>query len=145
MEPAARTQLADNLESWLSRIEQQPDQPPAVDLDWRQRWHATNAVAVPQPERRSGVRVRIPGPSAKGYTHADRVRRRWLRRMFWATIAAILFFATLIAGPASIDASLDIWSQIDEQFTPPPPPPLPPHSKLALPETLGPLPPPAEE
>jgi general secretion pathway protein A len=135
-----KPQLTENLESWLNDIEKQPELPP-VDLDWRQRWHATNAVAPPQPERRTGVRVKIPG-TTRGYTHVDRMGRRWLHRMFWATIALTLFLAAIVAGPASIAASLDIWSQVSEQVTPPPLPPLPPHARAALPAPiLLPLPP----
>jgi len=139
-----RPQLADNLENWLMKIETQPDGP-ALDLDWRQRWHATNAVAAPPSERRSGVRVRIPGAGAQPYTQAERVSRRWLRRMFWATVALVLVLGALIAGPASIAASLEIWSQIDEQFTPPPPPPLPARVRLRVAEPLRAVPPPAEQ
>jgi type II secretory pathway predicted ATPase ExeA len=127
--------LDDRLESWLAHIEQQPE-PPPVDLDWRQRWHATNAVATPLSDRRSGVRVRIPaGASPPAHTRVDRISRRWARRFFWSAIALFLLLAALIAGPASIAASLDIWSQIDEQFTLPRPP-LPPRATLKMPEPL---------
>jgi type II secretory pathway predicted ATPase ExeA len=144
-----RPQLADHVEDWLNQIETQPE--PAVDLDWRQRWHATNAVAAPRAAApRTGVRVRIPGGGAPAYTQVERIERRWTRRVFWWTIALFLLLTAAVVGPASLAASLDIWSQdirsqIDERFTPPPPPPLPPRVRFQMPEPIRTLDPPPLE
>ena len=113
--PASK-ELPDQLEAWLREIDRQP----SVDLDWRQRWAPSNAVAVPLPTARSGVKLRIPaGSNPYRHTHSDRLRRRLVRRAVGAAVALILFSGALVVGPASIAASLDIWSQIDEQLTPP--------------------------
>jgi hypothetical protein len=141
VEAPEKPPLPDQVENWLAKLDKLPE-PPPVDLDWRQRWHATNAVVPPQPDRRSGVRLRLLGLGEQSYTHVERVQRRWLRRMFWMTVALVLVLAALIAGPASVAASLDMWSQIDEQFTPPPPPPLPAPARLRVPSPLLPLAPP---
>jgi hypothetical protein len=115
-------QLPDQLESWLKEIETEP----TVDLDWRQRWAPTNAVATPAPERRSGVKLKIPAvQNPYRHTQADRIRRRWTRRFIGTGVALILLLGAIVTGPAAVAASLDIWSQIDEQFTPPPMPVLP--------------------
>ena len=121
--PPASKELPDQLEAWLREIDRQP----SIDLDWRQRWAPTNAVAAPLPAARSGVKLRIPaGSNPYRHTHSDRLRRRLVRRVVGATVALILFSGALVVGPASIAASLDIWAQIDEQLTPPAPPQPPP-------------------
>jgi hypothetical protein len=138
-EPAV--DLPDHLEAWLRQIEREP-QPPATG-DWRQRWTPTNAVAAPPLERRTGVRVRIPNTQTYDVTHVARVRRRLTHRLAALTIGLILLLGAIVTAPASIDASLQIWSAIDDQFTPPVPPPLPPRPKLAKPAPLRlPAPPP---
>jgi len=129
VESDAREPLPDHVEKWLSEIETQP----AVDLDWRQRWAATNAVAAPPLERRTGVRLKIPASQPQRYTHVDRVRRRMARRFFWGAVSLVLLLGGLVLGPASVDASLDILSQIDEQLTPPAAPTLPVAPRHAAP------------
>jgi hypothetical protein len=52
----------------------------------------------------------------------DRIRRRWTRRFFTTAVALILLLGAIVLGPATVSASIDLWSQIDEQFTPPPEP-----------------------
>jgi general secretion pathway protein A len=119
--PPVTKELPDQLEAWLREIDKQP----TVDLDWRQRWAPTNAVAAP-PASRSGVTLRIPAASNPyGHTHTDRLRRRLVRRILGGSVALILFSGAIVVGPASIAASLDIWLQIDEQLTPPAWPQLP--------------------
>jgi len=133
-------QLPESLDRWLTQIENQP-QPRAVDLDWRQRWHATNAVATPAPERRSGVRVRIPAPSP--YTRPAKVELggpRWAR-FAWAALALLVLVTAIVAGPAGVAASRSAWSRLQDRFTAPMPPlPPPPELKLAPPLTLPQLP-----
>jgi hypothetical protein len=129
--------MPDQLEAWLREIDKQQ---PTVDLDWRQRWAPTNVVATPAPAGgRSGVTVRIPaGSNTPFVTRGDRIRRRWARRLAGAVIALILLFGAIVAGPAAIAASLDIWSAIDEQLTAPawPLPPPPAHHVVGAPPRL---------
>jgi len=127
--PGQRAPLPDHLEAWLKEIDKQP----VVDLDWRQRWAPTNAIAEPQPERRSGVRLRIPASQPQRYTHVDRMRHRLVRRFFWGGIALVLLLGALVLGPASVAASLDLVSEINEQLTPPPAPELPAPPKRPAP------------
>jgi type II secretory pathway predicted ATPase ExeA len=117
------TELPEQLESWLKEIEQQPP----LDQDWRQRWAPTAAGAPPPaPERRSGLRLRIPaGSNPYRHTHADRMRRRWTRRFVGSAVALILLLSAIIAGPAAVAASIDIWFSVEEQVAPPPYPVLP--------------------
>ena len=110
--------LPDHLEKWLTEIERAPE-PPPVDPEWGQRWNAGSAAPA-HPERRSGVRLRIPSvANPHHHTRIDRLRRRWTRRFFSSAVALILLLAALILGPAVVAASLDIWSQVEEQFTAP--------------------------
>jgi hypothetical protein len=120
----------DQLEAWLREIDTQP----TIDLDWRQRWAPTNAIAAPPPPlSRSGVKLRIPaGSNPYRHTHTDRIRRRWVGRFFRSAIALILLSGAIIVGPPSIAASLDILSQIDDQFTAPPWPMRPPSPRHSV-------------
>jgi general secretion pathway protein A len=133
----ATKELPDQLEAWLREIDKQP----TVDLDWRQRWAPTNAVAATAASR-SGVTLRIPAAANPyGHTHAERLRRRLVRRILGGAVALILFSGAIVVGPASIAASLDIWSQIDEQLTPPAWPQLPPsllHRPIGAPARIAP-------
>ena len=116
-------ELPDQLEAWLREIDKQP----TIDLDWRQRWAPTNAVAAPVVSPRSGVKLRIPsGSNPYRHTHSDRLRRRLVHRVVGTTVALILFSGAIVVGPAAIAASLDIWSQIGEQLSAPGWPVLPP-------------------
>jgi type II secretory pathway predicted ATPase ExeA len=144
-EPAAAAapekQLPTDLEVWLTKIDQEPAVPP-VPPDWRQRWAPTNAVVPPPADKRSGVTLRIP--ASHGHTHVDRIRRRVTRRLATLAVLLIVLLGAIVAGPATVAASIDLLSEIDERFTPPPPPLLPPRAKLALPALLPLLPPPPD-
>jgi len=135
-------QLPESLDRWLTQIENQP-QTPAVDLDWRQRWHATNAVARPTPERRSGVRVRIPAatPYARSSPAVELGGPRWAR-FAWAALALLVLVTAIVAGPTSVAASRRAWSRLQDRFTAPMPP-LPPSLPLKLAPPLA-LPQPPE-
>jgi hypothetical protein len=141
---AARAPLPDRLESWLSEIEKQPEAEP-VPLDWRERWAPTNAVA-PEPERQSGVRFRIrSGSPSHQQTKTERLTRRFTRKMAALAVAVVVLLGALVLGPASIGASIDLWSEVVERFTPPQEPNLPPRPRVHLPAPLLLPPPPADD
>ncbi len=139
-EPPSRPShpLSDHVEKWLKEIETQPETPP-IDRDWRDRWSAEGeAEDEPQPDRRSGIRLRIPAaPNPHRHTKVDRVRRRLTRRFFSTAVALILLLGAIVVGPATVAASLDLVSAIDDQITPPPEPVLPaspPRARFAMPQ-----------
>jgi hypothetical protein len=71
------------------------------------------------------VRLKIPASQPPRYTHVDRLRRRVARRFFWGAVSLVLLLGGLVLGPATVDASLDIVSQIDDRTTPPAAPDVP--------------------
>jgi type II secretory pathway predicted ATPase ExeA len=146
-EPApgtTRPPLPERLEDWLTEIEKQPEAEP-VPVDWRERWAPTNAVA-PEPEPRSGVRFRIrSGPQSKQLTQTERLTRRFTRKMAALAIALVVLFGALVLGPASIGASIDLWSELVERFTPPSEPDLPSRPRMRLPAPLQLPPPPTDD
>jgi type II secretory pathway predicted ATPase ExeA len=97
---AAASEPSDSTEAWLKEIDRQTG--PPVDLDWRQRWAATNAVADRELERQSGVRFRVPS-------------RGWI-------VAAGAVLALVLAGAVF---GPDAVVQVRELTTPPATPAVP--------------------
>ena len=128
-----RAPLPDHLEYWLTQIEKQPEADP-VPVDWRERWAPTNAVS-PQPERRSGVRLRFRS-GAQQLTQVERLTRRFTRRLVALAALLVILFAAIVLGPASVAASIDLWQEVVEKFTPPPMPTAPPGPQLRMPPPL---------
>ena len=123
---SAEGALPAKLELWLSKIESETE---PIEEDWRERWTPTNAVAEPSPEieRRSGVRFKIPMVSqSRPVTKVARVRQRWTRRLGVLAVGLIIALGAAVSAPAAVAASIEIWSEIDNQVTPPRTPDLPP-------------------
>jgi general secretion pathway protein A len=132
-----RASLPDHLEYWLAEIEKEPQAEP-VPVDWRERWAPTDAVSAPQPEGRTGVRLRIRSAGQPQLTQVERLTRRFTRRLVALAALLTIGFGALVVGPASIAASLDLWSEVVERVTPPPMPGAPHAPRLPRPAPLTP-------
>jgi len=130
-----RASLPDHLEHWLAEIEKEPQADP-VPVDWKERWAPTNAVSAPEPEGRSGVRLRIRSAGQAQLTQVERLTRRFTRRLVALAALLTIGFGALVVGPASIAASLDLWSEVVERVTPPPMPGAPHGPRLPHPVPL---------
>ncbi len=121
------SELPEQVETWLQEI----DGLPSVDLDWRQRWAATNAVAPPAPERRSGIRLRFQAAAPNPIRQVE--RNRWRLAVAGMAIVIVLVGGAAFFGPWVSDAASGLRSWIDEVTTPPSEQVLPPSPKPALP------------
>jgi type II secretory pathway predicted ATPase ExeA len=121
------SELPEQVESWLQEI----DGLPSVDLDWRQRWAATNAVAPPAPERRSGIRLRFQAAAPNPIRQVE--RNRWRLAIAAVAIVIVLVGGAASFGPWLSGAASGLRTWIDEVTTPPSEQVLLPSPKPALP------------
>ena len=120
-------ELPEQVESWLQEI----DRLPSVDLDWRQRWAANNAVAPPAPERRRGIRLRFQAAAPNPIRQVE--GNRWRLAIAAMAIVIVLAGGAAFFGPWVSDAASGLRTWIDEVTTPPSEQVLLPSPKLALP------------
>jgi hypothetical protein len=120
-------ELPEQVESWLQEI----DRLPSVDLDWRQRWAATNDVVAPAPERRSGIRLRFQTAAPNPIRQVE--RNRWRLAIAGTAIVIVLVGGAAFFGPWVSDAASGLRTWIYDVTTPPSEQPLLPSPKPALP------------
>jgi general secretion pathway protein A len=132
----------DSVDRWLAGIEDkaasraatsprpEPDDPSA----WRERWTPTDAVTVPEDDRRRRYRIRI-GTGSHVTQYPDAVPRAGSRQFVAVLLTTIVLVVAALAGPSIVRGTVRLAQYVDAQFSPPSPPavPAPPAPRHELP------------